>query len=105
MKYLYYSVSQTIAHHTVTGCNLNTGDLLGSGTISGPTKEERGSMLEISWGGKEPVTLPNGEERKFLNDGDSILLQGFAHGDGTLSALVTARVPCFLRLRIATSTD
>jgi len=82
MKYLYYSVSQTIAHHTVTGCNLNTGDLLGSGTISGPTKEERGSMLEISWGGKEPVTLPNGEERKFLNDGDSILLQGFAHGDG-----------------------
>ena len=74
MKYLYYSVAQTIAHHTVTGCNLNTGDLLGSGTISGPEKEERGSMLEISWGGKEPVVLPNGEERKFLNDGDSVLL-------------------------------
>lgn len=58
----------------MTGCNLSTGDLLGSGTISGPTKEERGSMLEISWGGKEPVILPNGEERKFINDGDSILL-------------------------------
>jgi len=82
MKYLYYSVAQTIAHHTVTGCNLNTGDLLGSGTISGPEKEERGSMLEISWGGKEPVVLPNGEERKFLNDGDSVLLQGFVHGNG-----------------------
>lgn len=56
--------------------------MLGSGTISGPEKGERGSMLEISWGGKEPVVLPNGEERKFINDGDSVLLQGFVHGNG-----------------------
>ncbi len=82
LKYLYFSVAQTIAHHTVTGCNLNTGDLLGSGTISGPEKHERGSILEISWGGKEPITLPNGETRTFLLDGDSVLLEGFAKGEG-----------------------
>jgi fumarylacetoacetase len=82
LKYLYYSVAQTITHHTVTGCNLNTGDLLGSGTISGPEKHERGSILELVWGGKEPITLPNGEERKFLLDGDSVLLEGFAKGEG-----------------------
>lgn len=81
-KYLYYSVAQTIAHHTVTGCNFNTGDMLGSGTISGPEKHERGSILEISWGGKEPLTLPNGEVRTFLNDGDSVMLEGFAKGNG-----------------------
>ena len=73
-KYLYYSVAQTIAHHTVSGCNLNTGDLLGSGTISGPEKDERGCMMELSWAGKEPIPLPNGEERKFLADGDSVIL-------------------------------
>jgi fumarylacetoacetase len=73
-KYLYYSVAQTIAHHTVSGCNLNTGDLLGSGTISGPEKNERGCMMELSWAGKEPIPLPNGEERKFLADGDSVIL-------------------------------
>lgn len=73
-KYLYYSVPQTIAHHSVTGCNMNTGDMLGSGTISGPEKHERGSIMEICWGGKEPITLPNGEERTFLKDGDSVLL-------------------------------
>jgi len=82
MKYLYYSVAQTIAHHSVTGCNLNTGDLLGSGTISGTEKEERGSMLELSWGGKEPLELPTGEKRSFLNNGDSVRLDGFAHGNG-----------------------
>lgn len=81
-KYLYYSVPQTIAHHSVTGCNMSTGDMLGSGTISGPEKHERGSIMEISWGGKEPITLPNGEERTFLKDGDSVLLQGFAKGNG-----------------------
>jgi fumarylacetoacetase len=73
-KYLYYSVPQTIAHHSVTGCNMSTGDMLGSGTISGPEKHERGSIMEISWGGKEPITLPNGEERTFLKDGDSVML-------------------------------
>lgn len=82
MKYLYYSVPQTIAHHTVTGCNLNVGDMLGSGTISGTKKEEFGSMLELCWGGKETIQLPNGEERKFLLDGDAIVLQGECKGDG-----------------------
>jgi fumarylacetoacetase len=82
LKYLYYSVAQTITHHTVTGCNMGTGDMLGSGTISGPEKHERGSMMELSWGGKEPLTLPSGEERKFLHDGDSLLLEGVAKGNG-----------------------
>jgi fumarylacetoacetase len=81
-KYLYFSVAQTIAHHTVTGCNFNTGDLLGSGTISGPEKHERGSIMELCWGGKEPISLPNDETRTFLNDGDTILLEGIAHGNG-----------------------
>jgi fumarylacetoacetase len=78
MKYLYFSVAQTIAHHTVTGCNLRTGDLLGSGTISAPEKSGFGSMLELCWGGKDSVVLPNGEERKFLQDGDAIKLTGYA---------------------------
>ena len=82
LKYLYYSVPQCIAHHSVTGCNLSTGDMLGSGTISGPEKHERGSILELCWGGKEPIKLPNDEERTFLLDGDSVLLEGIAHGNG-----------------------
>lgn len=82
MKHLYYSVAQTIAHHSVTGCNMGVGDLLGSGTISGTEKSAYGSMLELCWGGKEPIALPNGEERKFLLDGDSINLKGVCKGDG-----------------------
>ena len=66
MKHLYYSVAQTIAHHSVTGCNMSTGDMLGSGTISGTDKSGYGSMVELCWGGKEIISLPNGEERKFL---------------------------------------
>jgi len=81
-KYLYFSVAQTIAHHTVTGCNFSTGDMLGSGTISGPEKHERGSIMELCWGGKEPIKLPNDEERTFLLDGDSVMLEGMAHGNG-----------------------
>ena len=73
---------QTIAHHTVTGCNFNTGDLLGSGTISGPEKHERGSIMELCWRGTEPITLGNGETRTFLQDGDSVLMEGLAHGAG-----------------------
>lgn len=78
MKHLYYSVSQTIAHHTVTGCNLGTGDMLGSGTISATEKSGYGSMVELCWGGKEMIQLPNGEERKFLKDGDKVNLTGHA---------------------------
>ena len=81
-NYLYWNMAQQIAHHTITGCNMRTGDLLASGTISGPDKESRGSMLELSWNGKEPITLQNGEERTFLKDGDSIILKGWCQGKG-----------------------
>lgn len=66
----------------MTGCNFGTGDLLGTGTISGPEKHERGSIMELCWGGKEPIKLDNGEERTFLVDGDSVLLEGIAKGAG-----------------------
>ncbi|MDE4141775.1 MULTISPECIES: fumarylacetoacetase [Rhodobacterales] len=81
-KEMYYSAAQQLAHHTTSGCPMNAGDLLGSGTISGETKESRGSLLELSWGGKEPVTLKTGEERSFIVDGDTLTLKGAAKGDG-----------------------
>lgn len=79
---MYYSAPQQLAHHTTSGCPMRVGDLLGSGTISGPEKENRGSLLELSWGGKEPFTLENGEERSFIVDGDTLTLRGAAQGDG-----------------------
>ncbi|MGG7645192.1 fumarylacetoacetase [Rhodovulum sp. YNF3179] len=79
---MYYSSAQQLAHHAVSGCAMNAGDLLGSGTISGETRESRGSLLELSWGGKEPVRLDTGEERSFLEDGDTLTLRGWAQGDG-----------------------
>ncbi|MEO0765373.1 MAG: fumarylacetoacetase [Pseudomonadota bacterium] len=79
---MYYSSAQQLAHHATSGCPMNAGDLLGSGTISGPTKSERGSLLELSWGGKEPLTLDTGETRTFLEDGDTLTLSGHASGDG-----------------------
>ncbi len=81
-RYLYWSVCQQLAHHTVNGCNLRPGDLLASGTISGPAREERGSMLELSWRGAEPIDLPNGETRKFLADGDTVIMRGHSQTDG-----------------------
>ncbi len=78
---MYYSSAQQLAHHTTSGCPMNVGDLLGSGTISGPTKESRGSLLELSWGGKEPITLGD-QTRSFLEDGDTITLRGAAQGAG-----------------------
>ncbi|MFP4274443.1 MAG: fumarylacetoacetase [Paracoccaceae bacterium] len=79
---MYYSSAQQLAHHTTSGCPMNVGDLLGSGTISGAERHQRGSLLELSWGGKEPVTLETGETRSFLEDGDTLTLHGVAHGDG-----------------------
>lgn len=79
---LYYSAAQQLAHHSTSGCPMNVGDLLGSGTISGPTKAERGSLLELSWGGKEPLTLDTGDTRTFLEDGDTLTLHGAAKGNG-----------------------
>ncbi len=79
---MYYSSAQQLCHHAIGGCEMNTGDLLGSGTISGPEKHERGSLLELSWGGKEPLTLDTGESRSFIEDGDSLTLSGHADGEG-----------------------
>ena len=81
-KELYYSAAQQLCHHTTSGCPMQAGDLLGSGTISGPEKENCGSLLELSWGGKEPLTLDTGETRSFIEDGDRITLRGAALGDG-----------------------
>jgi len=79
---LYWSIAQQLAHHTVNGCNLQPGDLLASGTISGPTEDSRGCMLELTWRGANPLTLPNGETRKWLDDGDGLTITGWAQGDG-----------------------
>ncbi|MCE7736774.1 MAG: fumarylacetoacetase [Candidatus Heimdallarchaeota archaeon] len=80
-KNIYWTMNQMVAHHSITGCNMQTGDLLGTGTISGPTKESRASLLESSWGGKEPISLPNGEERKFLEDGDTVIMKAYCQND------------------------
>jgi fumarylacetoacetase len=71
-----------VAHHTITGCNLRAGDMFGSGTISGATRESLGSLLEMTGGGKNPVDIGNGEERKFLEDGDELVLRGWAGPEG-----------------------
>src|SRR6266536_3585771 len=79
---LYWSVAQQLAHHTVKGCNLQPGDLLASGTISGPTEESRGCMLELTWRGANPLKLPNGETRKWLEDSDKLTITGWCERDG-----------------------
>jgi len=82
MKYLYWSMYQQLAHHTVNGCNARPGDLMASGTISGPEPESYGSMLELSWRGTRPLTLSDGTERRFIQDGDSVVMRGWAQGAG-----------------------
>ncbi|RFP89830.1 fumarylacetoacetase [Rhodobacteraceae bacterium 63075] len=79
---MYYSSAQQLAHHSTSGCPMTPGDLLGSGTISGAEKDQRGALLELSWGGKEPIKLDTGEERSFLEDGDTLTLYGAAKGEG-----------------------
>ncbi len=81
-RHAYWTLGQMVAHHTVNGCNLRPGDLLGTGTQSGPTPEEAGSLLELSLGGKQPMRLPNGETRSFLEDGDAVILRAAAEGAG-----------------------
>lgn len=81
-RQMYYSAAQQLAHHTTSGCPMRIGDLLGSGTISGPERSERGSLLELSWGGKEPIALPSGGTRSFIEDNDLLALHGAAKGDG-----------------------
>ena len=78
----YWTVAQMVAHHTVNGCNLRAGDMFGSGTQSGPNPEEAGSMLELSNAGADPISLPNGEKRTFLEDGDNVIMKGWCQKDG-----------------------
>ncbi len=81
-KYMYWNMAQQLAHHTVNGCNVTVGDIMASGTISGQEPSSFGSMLELSWAGSKPVSLNNGEERKFLKDGDTVVMKGYAEKDG-----------------------
>ncbi len=81
-QHMYYSSAQQLAHHAVCGCRMQVGDLLGSGTISGPDPSQYGSLLEMTWGGKEPLELDTGESRTFIEDGDTLTLTGWAQGDG-----------------------
>jgi fumarylacetoacetase len=96
----YWTIRQLITHHTSNGCNLNSGDLLGTGTLSGPNQNEAGSLLELSNGGKQPIKLPNGEERSFLEDGDTLILKAYCENDnavrigfGECSGTITAANP------------
>ncbi len=75
-KYMYWSMRQQLAHHTVNGCNIRVGDMYASGTISGPMEDSYGSLLEITWRGTKPVQMPDGSERKFLQDGDTLIIKG-----------------------------
>ena len=80
----YWTAAQLVAHHTVNGCNLQPGDMLGSGTLSGPKPDEAGSLIELTLGGKQPITLPNGEKRTFLEDGDTLVIRGYCERAGAV---------------------
>ena len=81
-RHMYWSMAQQLTHHTCSGCNINVGDLMGSGTISGPTKDSYGSLLELTWNGANPLQLDEGGTRAFIQDGDTLTLRGWAQGDG-----------------------
>jgi len=81
-KHMYWNMNQQLAHHTVNGCNINAGDMLASGTISGPTPDSYGSMLEISWKGTKPFKMKDGSERKFINDHDTVIMKGYCSKNG-----------------------
>lgn len=80
-KYMYWTMAQQLAHHTVNGCNVRAGDMMGSGTISGPTKDSYGSMLELTWRGANPLQLNDGTERKFINDNDTVIMRAYSEND------------------------
>ena len=82
MRYLYWNMAQQLAHHTVNGCNVRVGDLMASGTISGPEPSESGSLLELTHNGEQPLSLPDGSTRTFVEDGDTVILRGYAEQDG-----------------------
>lgn len=80
-KYMYWTMAQQLAHHTVNGCRVNSGDMMGSGTISGPTEDSFGSMLELTWAGKNPIKMQDGSERKFINDNDTVIMRGYCQNN------------------------
>lgn len=90
-RYMYWTMEQQLAHHTVNGCNINTGDMMASGTISGPEPESFGSMLELTWRGSKPIKMPDGSERKFINDGDTVIMRGYAEKNGVRVGFGEAR--------------
>lgn len=81
-KFMYWNMTQQLAHHTINGCNVEVGDIYASGTISGSEKSSFGSMLELTWRGTEPLKLADGTERKFINDNDTVIMRGFSEKDG-----------------------
>lgn len=99
-KYMYWSMSQQLAHHTSNGCRVNSGDMMGSGTISGPTQDSFGSMLELTWGGKNPLTMSDGTERKFINDNDTVTIKGHCQNSSIrigFGEVSTKLLPPFVR--------
>ncbi len=97
-KYMYWNMAQQLAHHTVNGCPVNSGDMMGSGTISGPTEDSYGSMLELSWKGSKPLKMKDGSERKFINDNDTVIMRGYCEKDGTrigFGSVKTKLLPVF----------
>jgi fumarylacetoacetase len=83
-RHAYWTIAQMVTHHTVNGCNLQPGDLLGSGTLSGPTLDQAGALIELTTSGKNQLPLPNGETRVFLEDGDSVVLRGWCEKPGAV---------------------
>jgi fumarylacetoacetase len=83
-RHAYWTMAQMVTHHTVNGCNLQPGDLLGTGTLSGPTLDQAGALIELTEGGKKPITLPNGEQRTFLEDGDTVTFRGWCEKPGAV---------------------
>ena len=99
-KYMYWTMSQQLAHHTSNGCRVNSGDMMGSGTISGPTPESFGSMLELTWGGKNPLKLSDGTERKFINDNDTVIMKGYSQNENVrigFGEVSSKLLPTFVR--------
>ncbi len=99
-KYMYWNMSQQLAHHTINGCPVNSGDMMGSGTISGPTPDSYGSMLELSWRGEKPVQLDEGGSRKFIEDNDTVIMRGHCEKNGVrigFGEVSTKLLPVFKR--------
>jgi fumarylacetoacetase len=99
-KYMYWSMSQQLTHHTSNGCRVNSGDMMGSGTISGPTEDSFGSMLELTWSGQKPLKLNDGSERKFINDNDTVIMKGYCQNSSVrigFGEVASKLLPPFVR--------